>query len=212
MSTIYENIFSLKEIEILLKYFDNQPYSNIQEIDGVLWCKNKDLDYQIPNSLVHKIVRPKIQSLIGDHEINNGSYKESYFPYATHIDGPLLRGVLDDNIYQIETNLTHNISILIPLSENPVFKTVTFNIHDTKYNGMGSTLKEEWLISSNDLDLNEFDHIQEDVRKDIAKLPLDTIFHWKIGSVFTWSKDQLHTSTNFAKYNLNKKFMILFIA
>jgi hypothetical protein len=212
MSMIYENIFSLKEIEILLKYFDTQPYTHIEEVNGVIRCKNKNLDYQIPNSLVHNIVRPKLQLLLGDHEISSGSYKESYFPYATHVDGRHRPDMLDGTIYQIETKLNLDIAVLIPLSENFNYKTVTFNAYDEKYNGMGTELKEEWLVSSNDLDLNEFDHIQESVRKNLVKLPLDKIFTWKIGSVFTWNRDQLHTSTNFAKHNLIKKFMILFIA
>ena len=103
-------------------------------------------------------------------------------------------------------------AVLIPLVENEHFNTVTFKCYDSNYGGQGDPFKPEWLTSSNDLDLELFTHIRPEVRKDISKLPFDKMFNWKLGSCFMWPRDQLHSSTDFGKYGLLKKFMILFIA
>jgi len=49
-------------------------------------------------------------------------------------------------------------------------------------------------------------------RSQLKRLPIDAVAEWKIGNVITWHKDQLHCSTNFAKYNLRKKMIVIFIA
>ena len=211
MSIVYKNLFPIEDLTLLIKHFDSQSYSHIQEYNNTLICKNKNLDYQVPNTPVYNIVRPRIQEILGDHNISCGSYKESYTPYSTHVDGRMRPDIVDGTITQIETGFNHDVAIIIPLSESPAFKTVTFKAYDAEYAGMGTALKEEWLHSSNELDLNEFDHIDYPVRQDLLKLELDTVFSWQMGDAFSWTRDQLHSSTNFAKHNLVKKFMILFI-
>ena len=208
-SKIYKNLWTVDELTYLQKFFDQQSYTYIQEVDGILWCKNKNLHYHIPGSPVYKIIRPKLQEIFGNHEMANGCYKESYFPYATHVDG-YNRPDFKENI--ISDQLNHDVAVLIPFSENEHFNTITFNCYDSFYADMGGQLPTKWLTSSNDLDLNLFTHINPNVRKDIAKLPVDVLYNWQLGSCLTWGRDQLHSSTDFAKYGLMKKYIILFIA
>jgi hypothetical protein len=209
-STIYKNLWTIEEITYLQSHFDAQPYTHIQEINGVLWCKNKNLDYHIPNTPVYEIVKPKIQNILGNHEIANGSYKESYFPYAHHIDGYHRPDFKES--FQAKNTMEHDTAFLIPLVENTHFNTISFNCFDPYYETMGGKLKDEWLNSYNNLNLDDFDHISSEFRQDISKLPVDKIFNWKVGNAFSWKRDQLHASTNFAKYRLVKKFIIIFIA
>lgn len=208
-SKIYENLWTLEELTYLQSHFDSQLYTNTQEVNGVLWCKNKNLDYHVPDTPVYEIIRPKIQAILGDHEMANGAYKESHFPYSTHVDG-YYRPDFKENI--IDDHLNRDIAVLIPLVEGPHYNTVTFDCYDGAYEGMGEPFKSEWLSASNNLDLELFTHIRPEVRKDIPKLPLDKIYNWHLGSCFTWPRDQLHSSTDFAKHGLVKKFIVLFIA
>jgi hypothetical protein len=207
-SKIYQNIFSAAELTILQDHFDQKPFTHIQIENDVVWCKNKNLDYHIPNTPVYEIVKAKITEIIGEHNIASGSYKESYVPYRLHIDGSGRPDFKLNSISNLEPN--KDVAVLIPLNENKNFRTITFRCYDSTF-PKNSPLKNEWLNSANNLDLDYFTHINENDRKHIPLLPLDQIYEWKLGSCFLWPRSQLHTSTDFAKYGLIKKFMILFI-
>ena len=213
MANIHKNLFNLKEITILQKYFDTKPYTNVQTVNGVLWCKNKNLDYHVPNTFVHSLVKPKIKALLGDHEMSMGSYKECVWPYGTHTDADARYDF--DGIHRVKTTVEHNRSMVIPLCEGPYFNTIVFNCSDTNgnvFHGTSLPFRSEWLNSSNTLDLDTVDHIPLDVRSTMSKLPLDQLMPWALGDVLSWDRNQLHCSTNFAKYGLVKKFIVIFIA
>jgi hypothetical protein len=211
-SKIFHNLFSPAEIESIIDYFDQRPYNTIEEHDGVVLSKNKNMDYQIQESFCYKIVRPKINLILGDdHEIFMGCYKECLQSYYLHYDSPRSHSRFD-SAYQLPANSKYNVAILIPLVENPLFKTVIFDIFDHDVADKNLMFDDSCLTSANDLDLTEFTHVSENYRKNLNKLPLDTVFPWRIGDTVIWSRDQLHTSTDFAKHDLVKKFLILFIA
>ena len=213
-STIYENFLTLEEIAQIQEYFDSQPCSHLEEKNG-LTCINKNLDYQIPGSFMYKIVRPKIQEIIGDHEVANSSFKENRIPYPLHIDS-LYRPDFQKNI--IDNNMRRNLAILIPLVEGEHFNTILFDLYDSTQIGIEMMMPKyyEQTFSDtpilNDLDLSRFEHIDERIKKYINKLPVDKIYNWKLGSCITWDRNQLHCSTDFSKYNLSKNCIVLFIA
>jgi hypothetical protein len=210
MSTIYENLFSIDEINSLILDFNSKSVTHKEIFNDVLWCENRNLDYHIPNTTVYNIVRPKIEKILGPHEISMGSYKESHWPYGTHIDSYASSNF--KNIYKIKDSIEHDTVVLIPLSEHEKFNTITFNCFSEHFEGMSEPYNLEWLNSSNDLVLDDLDHIPLVVRETIPKLSIDKVFNWRLGSAFTWKRTQLHTSSNFAKYGLTKKFIVIFIA
>ena len=101
--------------------------------------------------------------------------------------------------------------VLIPLLEDPEFRTIVFDVHSQEDLGMGEPLPEQYLTGKNDLDLGWFTHMEESARSQIPKFSVDKIFNWKLGNMITWPRTKLHASTDFSKFGLCKKFVILWI-
>jgi hypothetical protein len=213
---VYENIFSLKELQFLINWADNEPVSGFQGLDEIRKVDvNKSLHYDVPGSPANLIIRPKLSQIVGsNHRFVGGSYKELKTPYAPHIDNDAymiyLSKTSDSNI---PNNINSELAFLIPLVEDERFKTVLFDIDDQDlFLAMGDPMLEHWLGGENDLDINDFDHVPEPTRSQIKRLPVDYVAPWKLGSIIVWRRSQLHTSTNYAKFGLTKKFIIVFVA
>lgn len=204
-SKILENLFTHEEIALLNKDCDNRPVSTTDNSVNI----NKNLDYHLTDSVSCKIIRPKFDLLFGpDHAMSNGCYKIKSQPYKTHVDNNLF---LQPHGSHTNTE-KYNTAVLIPLVEDKNFCTITFKVFSEEQCGMGRLLPKKFETGSNQFDLTELDHIDEPARQQIQRFDIDQVFRWKIGSAFAWHKNQLHTSTNFAKFGLVKKFIILFIA
>ena len=205
-----DGIFNAKEIDILLKHFEHKQ-SNLHPTDGYDNAINKALDYDVPGSLVNLVVRPKINRLLGsDHSFSVGSYKECTSPYPPHIDNEYRHVKLHRFDKEAEQK-SHNLAILIPLVENSAFCTVMFDIFSDVDYTPNTPYPREWLSSQNTLDLDKFDHLPEQLRHETKFLPVSLEATWSLGSVIIWRRNQLHTSTNFAKYGLTKKFIVIFL-
>jgi hypothetical protein len=201
---IHKNVFTRDEINILRQDQHQRPVSQTQEK-----IYNKNLDYHLPESVPRKIIKPKLDSILGpDHIFKTGCYKDAWRPYATHVD----TYDFHERHYNFPgENHAYNCAVLIPLNEDPSFRTVIFDVHSEKSVGMGAILPEEFLTSQNDLDPEWFTHIDPAVVNQIKKLPVDKIFHWRLGDLVIWPRTALHSSTDFAKFGLFKKFIIIFI-
>lgn len=199
-STIYQDIFTEKEIDQILDFYADKSDAHTEQ--GII---NKNLEYHIPTDFSYKLLNPKISNLIGqDHEFDGGAYKESQAPYGLHVDTASAH-------YEIGASLLssgikkHNLSILIPLVEGPQLKTVTFDI----YSEDNHINLNDYMQKKNSLDSRDFTHGNFNL---INYLPVDTVFEWKLGSVFTWPRNQWHASNNFVEHGLIKKFLIMFIS
>jgi hypothetical protein len=208
---IFHNIFTPTEVKNLLDFFEQQATDHVEKKNDVIRCYNKNLDYQIPGSVCNSIVRSKLDSIIGaDHSINMGCYKESHQPYALHFDDNQTH--YKKSVTQLNSENRYNCAVLIPLVENEVFKTVSFDIRYQEDQSIIEALQGHQTGVPNDLNLNDFDHFSQEIIQYVPQLPVFEVFNWKIGDVFVWDRDIMHCSTNFQKYNLIKKFLILFIA
>ena len=65
-----------------------------------------------------------------------------------------------------------------------------------------------WYGDKNLLNTKEFGH----ERRNITLLPVDVEYSWRLGDILTWDRDQLHISADFTRFEVTKKFLILFIA
>jgi len=206
--SVFENVFSDNEIKTLLDHYQDQPVAEQDELH--IGNFNKNIDYQLESSLAFKMIRPKLNQLFGpDHEISSGCYKELTTPYPLHIDNMAVQ------TYQFQHEKKYNCAALIPLVSGEHFKTAVFKIYSDK---TFEKFDEEVLTENNNIDLDLFSHHDEydvygvDLKDQIRRAPIDQIVTWKAGDVFTWRSDQLHCSTNFKKYNLTKKFIVIWIA
>ena len=210
-SKIYKEIFSQSDINQLVRYFnlDVIPFQKPQLINGKTQCLDKGLDWDKPVSVVRSIVGPKLRNVLGrDFKFIVGSYKESIIPYVPHIDNNYLfrrANLIDDYDRSAE-----GVAFLIPLMEDQRLMTITFDVYDEKYD-MGEDLHESWVTGHNDISVDEFGHLTENVRKDINKINVDQIFHWRMGDMLSWTRDQLHTSNDFQRHGIIKKFLILHV-
>lgn len=207
LGKVYKNVFSLDEIRELQAWLDNQPVSAVDAGGSNL---NKNIDYHIKFSPPHRIIKPKLDKLIGpDHEFSTGGYKECSSPYQIHID----HYAFQKNHQSFTNKQTHELALLIPMVEGPEFKTIFFDVFDTEYNEMGAPVPESWLtVEDNGLDLNDFGHVNEPTKLQITHIPLDCVVDWQLGSMLQWDRYQLHASSNFARFGVIKKFIVIFLA
>jgi hypothetical protein len=202
-SKTYHNVFTPDEIQQLIKFFDDkESFPTERNI------KNKNLEYHILDDFAYKLLNPKLTKLLGEHEFDTGTYKESSAPYGIHVDSRTMHDTITGLMSFAVGLPKQNVAVLIPLVEGPEFKTVTFDVF-SDYNLSDKDLNTRTQEQINALNPDEFEHVRN--FKILNRLPVDSIFEWKLGSVFVWPRNQQHMSTNFAKYNVTKKFLILFI-
>ena len=195
---IYKNALSLSELNQLLEYYQTQP-----EIHNEPNVVNKNLEYHRPIDFSYKILNPVVAGILGpDHEFDTGAYKECLQPYILHSDSHEQHAEYG-TVTSFATTQKHNLAMLIPLVDGPEFSTVTFDI----YSKQDITTKR--LSMPNNLVKEDFGHDNFDT---INHLPVSEIYNWQRGDVFTWDRQQYHISTNFARYGVVKKFLILFMA
>jgi hypothetical protein len=213
-SKFIENVFSMDEINEIIDHFKCQPVAHHYVPQNTL---NKNLDYDIPGSVVNRIVKPKLSEILNDsdHRFFGGAYKEYTIPYSLHIDN-----VIPTASMTFADQPCHKTAFLIPLIEDVGLKTAMFDVflpvnHNFRVNGDVEQQVEELKLfltkQPTIIDSSEFDHIQEPFWSLIPYIPVDRIQQWKLGSIITWHFDQLHCSTNFQKLNITKKFMVIMI-
>lgn len=203
-SKVFDDVFTMEEINSLRQDQLGRDISlTYNQVD------DKSLDYQDVYSVAHRIIKPKLDQLLGtDHEFQTGAYKDARFPYATHVDTQEYH----KDHYNFACANRYYCAALIPLCQDPEFRTVLFDVHSDTSVGMGKELPDSYLDSSNDLPMSWFTHIKEPTRSQIPKLPLDRVYHWQLGGMIFWPRTQLHASTDFSKFGLCKKFVIIFVA
>jgi hypothetical protein len=204
---IINNAFTDTEIKKIQKCCDYLPVDKIEKNNTI----NKNLSYNVDLSPLRSIIKPKINKYIGeDHIVATSSYKECFQPYPLHFDTYSNHKELE--IYDFSSGIQkYNVAVLIPLVEGIQFKTAVFNINYNKQNINNDYLNEEWLVSNNDLNVCDYDHLSNNILCNLNKLPLIEELPWNLGSIITWDRNKLHCSSNFEKFNVVKKMIVLFI-
>jgi len=190
----------MDEINAIVDFYESKPVA-AQDY----WSKNKNLEYQIVEDFSYKLLHPRLESLLGEHEFATGAYKECVNPYGLHVDS--YQAHCDtDSITTFSSSTKHNSAFLIPLVEGHCYKTVTFKCYSSNNNF--ESLMSQWSTHKNNLNLDEFPH--ESSR--IDQLPVDVEYVWQLGDILSWDRNQLHISSDFRRFGVTKKFLIMFIA
>jgi len=212
--SILPEFLTANETELLLSYFDDQPYTceNTVEYNSNMIVENrhKNNDYNVPNSLCQGIIYPKLEKIIGLHIMDSGSFLESHYPFGIHVDSK--KTFADDKFYShVDSSL--NISVLISLNEDPGFNTVMFDYFAeiVDYDQVPSTRSlSNTIADPKYADLN-FDHFTPQELKFVRNLQITNVYKWKTGSVIMWPRNQLHASSNFYASGKQKKAIVLFL-
>jgi hypothetical protein len=214
MSTqLLHNFISIDEVDQLINYFKNQPYTatNYTEVDlkNVVKTKYKNSNYDQKNSLVYNILHDKINSIVGDHQMSHGSLLESHYPFQIHVD--TLEQFDTNNFYNLnQTDQYLNIALLISLNEHPSFNTVFFDLDTPKLVVPDNPPDELSLVSQLYPDL-KFDHHNPIQNAFIKQLTITDVYRWKAGSAVIWPRSQVHCSSNFYGHGLIKNALVLFL-
>jgi hypothetical protein len=208
---IFDNVFSIGEINQLIEFYKKLPISNTKYLpNGELRRVMKNSEYNLEDQLPFQIINSKLTNLLGEHCFTGGHWMDSYWPFSLHVDN--ISSYNDRGVPVFESPLHKNIGVLIPLSEHEHFKTIFFDHKTIEYNV--AVLDQISKNSITELDpefMSLVDHHSLDECKNIKKLKLDCVADWQLGGVFTWDRDQLHCSSNFGKYKLHKQAIVLWL-
>jgi hypothetical protein len=208
---VFENIFSKEELQQLCEFYAQLPIANTRYLDnGKLFRIIKHSEYNLEDQLPFRILHEKLTQILGPHQFTGGHWMDSHFPFLCHNDSIANHAARGVPIHY--SDLHKNIGVLIPLCEGKHFHTVFFDhmlpeLYPNYLDDLAANSDTE--LSDDVMDL--LDHHDPDAYRKIKKLKLAKIVRWKLGSMFTWPRDQLHCSSNFEKYGLTKQALVLWL-
>ena len=199
INKVYRNVLSQQDITALIEFYELKP-----DADTELHVVNKNFEYHIPEDFSHQLLHNKLEQILGPHDFDTGAYKECIRPYPLHSDSPETHNNLG-TITSFGHGKKLNLAVLIPLVEGDEFCTVVFDCFSKQ------DLCSKLMPTVNQLNQEDFAHCAGQW-KTISHLPVLDVYHWRLGDVFVWDRQQYHVSTDFAKHGLVKKFLIMFVA
>lgn len=201
---VYKKFIPKDVIDNIIKFYDNEP--SVQSETGIA---NKNLEYHIPENFIFKTLNPYLNEILGpDHEFSTGAYKSSRSPYIIHVDSSAQLEKYGCMLFD-DGKIKQNKAVLIPLVEGPEFRTIVF-VERSDINPTVSMLKSKQTDIKNHLVPEDFSH--DRLFNIINYLPIEIDYQWELGDVVVWERNQWHISSNFARFDKTKKFLVLFIA
>jgi hypothetical protein len=202
------NQISKKTLSMLEMWLSKQPYFEKLAPDGQIFYKYKHLDYHIANSIPNQLLKPIIDSILPNANVQTYNYVESYIPFDLHVD--TIKESINRNEYAFDnaSSITYNSAVLIPLDEGENLRTVIFDVKCDEWKpGMSANYITD---IDNGLREDDFSHVNELDRPNIKYLPLLEDNQWKRGDVITWDRKYLHLACNFRKHVPFKRALTLF--
>lgn len=197
-ATVHQNVIPIATINTLLDHYATVDDHNTEQ-DVI----NKGLGYFLDDDISRELLHPIFQELLGDHLFDTGSYKEEIRPYGIHTDSRDIHLAIEGMMLFGDASRTHNNVCIIPLVEGPEFKTAIFNVWDT--DNPAPDYQPPADSKDNGEDWVDFDHCPPWINK----LDVDIVYEWKLGDILAWDREMWHTSNNFAKFDVVKKFIIV---
>ncbi len=188
-SRIFQNVLQPEDISAILEFYQHKPDAKTESY--------------IPEDFSYQLLHGKIEKILGPHEFDTGAYKECIKPYPLHSDSMPESGI--ESVMSFGTKKNLNLAILIPLVEGDEFCTVVFDCYSTQ------DLKNKQQPTPNQLKQQDFGHCANQWPM-LNRLPIVDVYHWRVGDMFIWDRQQYHVSADFARYGLVKKFLIMFVA
>ncbi len=173
--------------------------------------------------VIEEIFAPKLQKIIGDHELDFFAWQEAIKPWKAHAD---LRWYKDKIPFKV---------VLFPLdviSDQDTWKdtyTIAFKqrnyLEGNKNKGQketGNNDQSKWsrpcekpgthnLVDGYKITKQEhekyFSHMPYEF---MEGLEIDNIYKWTPGSCVTWDQNALHCADNFIKNNIKTKLSLIF--
>lgn len=201
MARVVDNFISIEDIKIIKDYFKDRPFENVgyhpDYPDKLQWANS-----HIPSWIWEEILNPLIEAEFGNFKVSpgTGKFQRCHVPFGMHIDSKARISKLD--------NVPESVGygVLIPLDEAPEFCTIFwkeyFDTDNDKVNSFMSfgSLPDNEVRNSHLGDKYDLDFCWEDPRRKIFNhYEFDCAFPWKLGSMATFPRNQLHAATDFTK-------------
>ena len=204
--SIFENFITIDEVNSLKNYYKEKPYANEKfkdTVDGYrLVYKNKNTDYDLTESFVHKLLNPNSIEKIGNHTLSGGQLLESHYPFSPHVD--TVTQFEKKDFYTHKVKIT-NSGMIIPLEEHAAFNTIFFDL-----------FSEENVVPDTSVNLRKYkhpynlSHLSLEMFNYVSNLKITDVYNWKLGTAVLFDRNQLHCATNFTQFSLTKTAIVLF--
>lgn len=203
-AVVHKKIIPIEIINNIIKFYESEP--EVYSESGIV---NKNLEYHVPENFIFQTLNPYLNQLLGnEHEFSTGAYKSSNKPYIIHVDSRVQFDKYSSMSFD-NGKVKQNKAILIPLVEGPEFRTIVFD-GQSDLNPVASELEARRTEIKNHLISEDFAH--EKMFDIINYLPILIDYQWELGDVMIWERNQWHISSNFARFNKTKTFLVLFVA
>ena len=189
---IFHDVVPKKTIDLLKAYYSKKPHSLVRWVDeqkGILQQKEKHNDYNVSNGIVHKVLYPVLQSIVGEHTQCSGSWAEIHRGVSLHVDSNI---ELAD--YYSTGAADQNLGILIPLTEGERHQTVFFDYFTEDFNEHSPVPTDTLPV-----DHTMFGHLTQWMLEKVKHIPIDKIFNYKVGDIVVWDRRQLHCAVDLPK-------------
>lgn len=177
--------------------------------------KNKNLDLELEDGCVAKIITPKIMKLVGRLP-KSSALLESHHPFGLHVDTvtTFVNKDIDSECDFPETNLFFdNLAFLIPLTEDKDQQTILFDFYSDDLDLDRPKDKLPYALPTPVYDgVHDLGNLDSEDRHLLHhyNITVSDCFTWKIGHAFTWPRNQLHCAGKYFQSDLKQALVLFF--
>lgn len=214
----YPNFLSSSETDDILSWLEDRPYTKEKfgptpTSSGVdiLHFRNKNIDFHLDDSIVRQIVYPKLSGIISTTCPTHSAFLESHYPFSLHVD---TIKTFDSNNFISTNDDSTDRAILIALNESPDFQTVFFDLYtddlDEYYKNIPEMIPDLPVPVFDQV--NDLGHLPNHARNLLSYYSVDRAqgFTWQKGMALSWSRRQLHCSSNFYNKGIKQALVMFF--
>jgi hypothetical protein len=212
----YPEFLSADEVKIILDWLDHREYTKektmlLEGTGEIVKYRNKNTDFQLPDSLIREIVYPKLQRLFNDPTPTHNTFLESHYPFGIHLDTV---STFERKNFTKTSSDTNERAVLIALNQSPSFRTVFFDFYaddlDEYYQNVPNidALAPEF-IAPQEIDLSHLTNKELNLLSHY-NIELAGSCPWETGMAISWSRRQLHCSSNFYTKGVKKALVMFF--
>ena len=214
----YPNLLSSEETDQILSWLENRPYTKEKYAPGpdstdILHYRNKNIDFHLPDSVVRQIVFPKLSELlqVPDLTPTHSAFLESHYPFSLHVDTVK---TFENKQFSSTNGQSNDRAVLIALNESVNFQTIFFDLHaddlDQYYEKIPNMIPD--LPAPMYDNVNDLGHLPNKARNLLQHYGIDRAegVTWKKGMALSWSRQQMHCSSNFYNKGIKQALIMFF--
>lgn len=206
---IYKQLFTQKEIDKLIKYKNLQPVNDVNLLEGKTKVNYRKINEHHPVSVFTRIVVPKVKELFPKFIIDHGTFQESFIPYGIHVDTNANMADAIQEYKQQELTSIDDFVFLVPLTQGEYMSTIFYD-YFTNVVDHDKILQQFPIDNDEDFSQVDLSHLHGKSNTIAHRVPVETIYHWKVGDMIVWPREQLHCASNYLVKHEKKEMLVFF--